>query len=305
MDPIVLKIELNHDHATKLDRAKDAEFLRKCRSWFDLMGSTGQTAIMEFGEEGVTLTCTTSKGVSQDSCGYDSVLAVTEMKDGILLRFSHKRLVFLPVTADPQNNQKLMEIMGLLCRKTKYVFKDAALKLPGVPLGEKLRYYTAKRGHHTGSGYLKWFMVALTVVALFIGTMFVCQPIQNQKVSLQEAEELTAQLKCVAHTSNRYGSINEIVLYFHDADSQYVRSCCLGNGLTEKLENLPAGTNMHLLIHPQSGNVIQIEANGETLLESDYAQKKLLEEAWGFFGLGLFMYLSAGVMIVVLIRKKY
>lgn len=305
MDPIVLKIELNHDHATKLDRAKDAEFLRKCRSWFDLMGSTGQTAIMEFGEEGVTLTCTTSKGVAQDSCGYDSVLAVTEMKDGILLRFSHKRLVFLPVTADLQNNQKLMEIMGLLCRKTKYVFKDAALKLPGVPFGEKLRYYTAKRGHHTGSGYLKWFMVALTVVALFIGTMFVCQPIQNQKVSRQEAEELTAQLKYVAHTSNRYGSINEIVLYFHDADSRYVRSCCLGNGLTEKLENLPAGTNMHLLIHPQSGNVIQIEANGKTLLESDYAQKKLLEEAWGFFGLGLFMYLSAGVMIVVLIRKKY
>ena len=305
MDPIVLRIELNHDHATKLDRAKDAEFLRKCRSWFDLMGSTGQTAIMEFGEEGVTLTCTTSKGVAQDSCGYDSVLAVTEMKDGILLRFSHKRLVFLPVTADPQNNQKLMEIMGLLCRKTKYVFKDAALKLPGVPFGEKLRYYTAKRGHYTGIGYLKWVMVALMVFAFFAGTKFVYEPIQNRKISPQEAEVLTAELKFVTHTSGRYGSIKEIVLHFHDADPQYVRSCCIGNGLKEKLENLPAKTKMHLLIHPKSGNVIRIEANGNILLESDYAQKKLLEEAWFFFGLGLFMYLSAGVMIVVLIRKKH
>ena len=305
MDPIVLKIELNHDHATKLDRAKDAEFLRKCRSWFDLMGSTGQTAIMEFGEEGVTLTCTTSKGVSQDSCGYDSVLAVTEMKDGILLRFSHKRLVFLPVTADPQNNQKLMEIMGLLCRKTKYVFKDAALKLPGVPFGEKLRYYTAKRGNSTGMGFVKWLLVALIAFSLIIGTHFACQPIQNQKIAYQEAETVTAILDRTSTARGRFGSINYLTLHFSNADLEDVRACCLGNGLTEKLENLPAGTNMHLLIHPQSGNVIQIEANGKTLLESDYAQKKLLEEAWGFFGLGLFMYLSAGVMIVVLIRKKY
>lgn len=82
-------------------------------------------------------------------------------------------------------------------------------------------------------------------------------------------------------------STKYIDLQFRDANEQTVDGCCLGYGLQEKLENIPSGTQMQLLIHPDSGNVLQIKAAGETLLDFDYAQDQLWRASRLFAGLGV------------------
>ena len=99
--------------------------------------------------------------------------------------------------------------------------------------------------------------------------------------------------------------VKYVNLEFQDADTQMVDSCCLGYGLEEKLENIPSGTQMQLLIHPDSGNVLQIQVEGETLLEFDYAQDQLWGEAMFFPILGVFMFVCASFLIYILIRKKF
>ena len=61
---------------------------------------------------------------------------------------------------------------------------------------------------------------------------------------------------------------------------------------------------MQLLIHPDSGNVLQIQVEGETLLEFDYAQDQLWREACFFHVVGILMLVVAVFLLYVLIRKK-
>lgn len=61
---------------------------------------------------------------------------------------------------------------------------------------------------------------------------------------------------------------------------------------------------MQLLIHPDSGNVLQIQVEGETLLEFDYAQDQLWREVCFFPVVGILMLVVAVFLLYVLIRKK-
>jgi hypothetical protein len=74
--------------------------------------------------------------------------------------------------------------------------------------------------------------------------------------------------------------------------------------LLEKLQKIPVATEMSLLLHPVSGSVLQIEADGEMYLEFADTQVKLWREALFFGFLGLFMYAGSAYLIVTLVKKK-
>lgn len=305
MDEVKLTIRLTEEYRERINEARESEELRKCRSWADLLESADEKIEVELNDICIILKCNTRNGLRQDSCTYDGVLAVTEMKDGILLRLSHKRLLWLPVSEDAQDNKVLMDAVKLLGKCCKYYFRDARIKLSGVGIVKKMVFHTRpKQGDYIGSVLTKGPLIAMICVVLFVGTVFVGQLFQNRKVDQQEAVELSAVYESADVHKRRFRT-QYIDLQFQDDDEQTVDGCCLGYGLQEKLKSLPSGTEMQLLIHPQSGKVLQIQVTDETLLDFDFAQDCLWNEAIGFAGLGVLMYaVGIGLMLKMFWKKR-
>lgn len=304
MDAVRLTIRLTEEYRERINKARASEDLRKCRSWIDLLDPAVERAEVEINGDCVSLRCNTQKGAVQDSCTYDGVLAVIEMKDGVLLRLSHKRLLWLPVSEDVRENELLMNAMMLLCNHCRSVFRTARLKLKGIGVTKKIAFrFRPRQGYYTGHAFVRGSTIAFICLLLFAATVFVSQLFQNQKIDEQNAIMLSAVFDSADPV---YGKISTICidLQFRDAEEQTVDGCCLGYGLEEKLENIPSGTQMQLLIHPDSGNVLQVKVAGETLLDFDYAQDQLWCESLLFAGFGVFMLVCAVFLIYALIRKK-
>lgn len=304
MDSVKLTIQLTEEYRVRMEKAKAAEDLRKCRSWIDLLGAVDSMAEVEIDKNGITLRCRDQKGPVQESCGYDSVLALTERKDGILMRLSHKRLLFLPATDDGAHNELVMHAMLLLSTHCRYLFRAGRLRLPGVSFADKLRYHTRPRqGHDTSDHFIKGAMVALLCASLLVGTVFTTQPIRNRKIEREEALVVSGTF-AQAHPVSNKGVLKYIDLEFADAEEQTIDGCCVGQGLEDKLAQFPSGTKLRLLVHPQSQYVLQMEADGVILLEFDDAQEYLWREAIGFMWIGLNLYGAAVILTVIMVRKK-
>lgn len=304
MDTVKLTIHATEEYRERIDKARASEDLRKCRSWIDLMDPLDEAAEVEIDRNCIILSCNTRKGLVRESCTYDGVLAVTEMKDGVLLRLSHKRLLWLPCSRDAQENELLMNAMLLLGERCKYHFRTARLKLKGVSLPKKAAFFfRPKQGYYTGNAFVKGAQIAFICVAIFASANFISQPFQNRKINMHEAITLSAVFDGVQVSYGK--SIRYVDLQFRDAEEQTVDDCCLGYGLQEKLESLPSGTQMELLIHPDSESVLQIQVAGETLLDFDRAQEQLWGESLFFAGLGVFMLAVTAYLIYLLISKKF
>lgn len=304
MDVIKLTIRSTEEYRERSNKARESEDLRKCRSWIDLLKPTDENVEVEIDLIGITLRCNTRNGSVQDSCTYDSVLAVTEMRDGVLLRLSHKRLLWLPVSEDAQENGSLMEAMLILCEHCRSVFRTGHLKLKGIGLVKKIAFRVRPRqGYNTADGFVKGVLIALICVSFFIATVFVSQLFQNRKIDEQDAVVITAVFESTDPVYGR-SSRKYLDLQFRDIEEQTIDGCCLGSSLRKKLESIPSGTRMRLLIHPDSGNVLQIEVAGETLLDFDYARDQLWKEAIAFAILGLFMFACGIYFTVAMIWKK-
>jgi hypothetical protein len=304
MNGVNLTIRLTEEYRERVNKARESEALRKCRSWVDLLEPTDENIEVELNDVCIILKCNTGKGLRQDSCTYDGVLAVTEMQDGILLRLSHKRLLWLPTSRDAQNNNALMDAMMLLGIHCKYHFRTARLKLKGVGIVRKIAFHTRiRQGLYTGDFYVKVAITVFLCLVFFVATVFVSQVFRNQKIQRQEAITFCAEFE-KADPAFGKSTVKYIDLEFKNAEEQTIDGCCLGHGLQEKLERLPSGTQMQLLIHPDSGNVLQIQVADEILLDFDFAQERIWNEALCFMGLGILMYAIGIFLTVGAIRKK-
>ncbi len=301
---MTLTIRITEEYRQQFGKARDSEDLRKCRLWTDVLGASEQAEV-EIKDDCIVLRCNTSKGVVQDSCTYDGVLAVTEMREGILLRISHKRLLWLPVSGDGQENRLLVDAVMQLSTHCKYLFRTGHLRLKGIGFAKRIAFrFRPRKGYYTGEKGVAIAKIVFICLVLFAGAEFVTQPFEHRKIERQEAIALIAEFDS-AHSVYIKHSTQYMNLQFRDAEEQTVEGCCLGYNLEEELKQLPSGTQMQLLIHPDSGSVLQIVAEEELLLEFDYAQKQLWNEAVAFLLLGLFM-LAGGVgLAVAMILKKF
>lgn len=305
MDEVKLTIPLNEEYRERIDQARSSEDLRKCRPWNDLLNSSTDRAEVEINQDGIILRCNTPKGIVEENCTYDGVLAVIEMCDGVLLRLSHKRLLWMPVSEETRENELLMDAMMLLSKHCKYLFRTSRLNLKGVGIKQRIAFrFRSRQGYDTGNSFIKGTIIAFICLSLFGAAVFVSEPFRNQKIDRANAIMLSAVFDRVDRVYGKYG-VQYVDLEFQDADTQMVAGCCLGYGLEEKLENIPSGTQMQLLIHPDSGEVLQIQVVGETLLEFDYAQDRLWREACFFPVVGVLMLAVAVSLLYVLIRKKF
>ena len=148
-------------------------------------------------------------------------------------------------------------------------------------------------------------LILLICLALLMGTVFLSLPFRNHRVEESEAFSVTAEY-CGYYidTNPKHTSIQEIDLHYNNHDDLTVDGCCVKMEWVSKLDALPKGTTMHLLVHPRSGNVLQIEARGEILLPFQDAQRSICRESLTFAAIGLTIYACTGAFLAAVLRRK-
>ena len=87
----------------------------------------------------------------------------------------------------------------------------------------------------------------------------------------------------------------------------YIDASCVTYDILDYVHNLERGTNLLMLIHPNSDTILSLTVNGEEILNFDEVQDNLDSTNVGFLCLGLFMYVLAvcgAVRIIVIAVRK-
>ena len=304
MNDLELTIKLSNEYDTCIEHARTQADLRKCHCWFERKHAVDNEVKVLLTSYGIAIRYRTSKGMVQDQCIYGGVLAVTEMREGIMIRLSHKRILFLQAADNREDSEKLMYALSVLEERCSYVFKKSNLRIDKAGILSQIAFRLRKnQGYHDGSGYGNGALVLLICATIFIASVFVLQPVTNRQISKSEAIFLTATYS-QCDPSSRRGQTKYVDLEFEDYEELTVDGCCASSDLLEQLDKLPPGTQMHLLVHPESENVLQLVANGEMVLEFHDAQNRIWREAVAFAVMGLFLYGVAVVLVIGMIRKK-
>ena len=144
-------------------------------------------------------------------------------------------------------------------------------------------------------------LVLVLVLCLLIGFVFVCIGTGVEPVEREELKAVTIRLEQSVTVGRDYDRIR----LQDEAGEWYELHTANGNQtLAEKLEELPAGTELELLLHPQEEFVLGIYRDGTPLLGWQAAMQEIKDEDLGFSWLGIGLWVLGGVMFVADIFSK-
>lgn len=147
-----------------------------------------------------------------------------------------------------------------------------------------------------------WFLL---VAGLIMGTVFTFgMRYWNAPVTREEAVHTTAVYGSYA-TQQEQGRVKEIILRFEGLQQLYIDGACIDDELLENIAALAPGTELSMIVHPNSNKVLELRTGALELLGFESTSEKLTGEANGFMGLGLFCYaLSVCGLTGLLFSKK-
>ncbi|MBQ8200226.1 MAG: hypothetical protein IJZ74_00510 [Clostridia bacterium] len=142
--------------------------------------------------------------------------------------------------------------------------------------------------------------ILVLIGLLFFGTLFTFgMQYWNESVDRSEAIPMTALYQthevCYSVGRNgRRGSVRYVQLTFSDSEERLeIDGCCVTEDLMARLNAVSQGAGTSLLIHPNSDTVLEMIAEGQTVLSFEEAQRRLRAEATGFGVFGSILYAGA------------
>ena len=155
--------------------------------------------------------------------------------------------------------------------------------------------------------------IFIVIVSLIFATSCVfLMPEQQSSVQYSEAvaeDGIFSGSKVIYGLRKRHirNMPNGIRLYFEDGRSFEIGSSSYSDELARKLHFLPSGTEVSILLHPDSDIVLELRTEDEVLLEFDDGIKNLISEVKFFRILGFIIYGFAAVIVfdMIIHPKNY
>ncbi len=144
----------------------------------------------------------------------------------------------------------------------------------------------ARKNNHDISRPCAIFIAVLSLLMTLISAKFF---LANSPIDKSEAIEKTAVFDFCDIQYGKNFSLAYAVLFFENAEEEYIRGICVNQDLRKDIEAIKKGTELHILINPDNNYIVELKANEEEILNFDYAQKKLHQEGVSFLYLGIFM----------------
>lgn len=135
-----------------------------------------------------------------------------------------------------------------------------------------------------------WFLL---IAGLFLGTVFTFgMQYWNAPVTQEDAIHTTDVFS--SYTKNRRnGDVKEIIVRFENHEQLYIDGSCINEQVWDGLEMISPGMEVELMIHPNSNTILDFRKGNLVVLEFENTSEKLANEATGFMGLGVFLYILA------------
>lgn len=144
----------------------------------------------------------------------------------------------------------------------------------------------------------------LLIAGLLMGTVFTFGVQHwNRPVTREEAVSVTAVYASFGEQKNR-GHVTEIILRFDDHDQLYIDGSCINEDLRNRIHALTPGTELSLLVHPNSSTILELKAGNAVLLDFTRASERLAGEAKSFLWMGLVLYTLAACGLARLLFGK-
>ena len=139
------------------------------------------------------------------------------------------------------------------------------------------------------------------VLFLLIGFVFVCIGTGIEQVEREELTAVTIRLdRCVVVA----GDFDRISLRDEDGNDYRIHASNGDEALARKLRELPAGTELQLLLHPEEEYVLGIYRDGTPMLGWQEAMQEIQDEDQAFSWLGIGVWILGVVMFVAEKRSK-
>ena len=154
--------------------------------------------------------------------------------------------------------------------------------------------------------------ILFLVVGLILGTVFTFgqqywdAPIDREDAISVEAEYHSYSRKFLHPESHDVGIECKTENPYYV--KYYIDASCVTYDILDYVHNLERGTNLLMLIHPNSDTILSLTVNGEEILNFDEVRNNLDSTNIGFLCLGILMYTLAvcgAVRLTVIAMRKY
>lgn len=146
--------------------------------------------------------------------------------------------------------------------------------------------------------------ICLIITGLIIGTAFMFNALYFE-ATVVESETISVSAAFSSIKGGLIGRNDGLSLCFEDRESLHIHAACVNDELFHALCDIEPGTTMEVLLHPNSGDIMEIHVGSRQLLDFQWSMEKMRSSACGFFCLGLFGYMSfvMGVMRFLSLKK--
>ena len=137
------------------------------------------------------------------------------------------------------------------------------------------------------------------VPCLLLGFVFTCIGTGIEPVEREEMNAVVIRLdRCVVVA----GDFDRISLFDEDGNRYEIHAANGDQDLAQKLQALPVGTELELLLHPEEDYVLGIYEDGTPILGWQAAQQEIEDEDRGFSWMGYGMWILG---IVIFVTEKF
>ena len=151
--------------------------------------------------------------------------------------------------------------------------------------------------------------IPLLILGLILGSIFTFgMQYWNQSVNKADCPLIETQLLSYHDIRNRKTrSIKEIRIDCINEERYFIDGVSINTALTDALSELQAYDPITIRLHPNSNTIVEMIADGTTLISFDETIEKLGDEATGFLFIGIFSYSLAlmGLYYIIFHIREY
>ena len=147
------------------------------------------------------------------------------------------------------------------------------------------------------------FSLIVTSIIAIVFTFVV--PFYNAPIEKSEAISITATFSDYSKIRSK-GVVQSLMLSFHNHTSLRIDRTCINDKLISELDNIEAYTQVSMLVHPNSNNIMELSYNGKEILNFEYSKNKMnfITNIIIFFGLILYIVIFYNVYKYIKTHKN-
>ena len=118
------------------------------------------------------------------------------------------------------------------------------------------------------------FFLSLFVTTIIAIVFTVLVPYLNAPIEKSEAISVTASFSDYRKMRSK-GVVQSLNLSFHNHMNLRIDRTCINDRLIDELDNIEAYTQVNMLVHPNSNNIMELSYNGKEILNFEYSKNKM------------------------------